>query len=139
MLKAYEFRIYPTQEQEQFLLKTNGLCRLYWNTCLAEKEKDHKLKIESAKVIFSKFKPEAAEWIKEIDSTSLAGEWNAIASAFSSFFKSIKGERKSKVNKPKFKSRKTSPVAITWSSMAKPRILKNGYLFLTKKIETYKR
>ena len=27
MLKAYEFRIFPAKEQEQFLLKTNGLCR----------------------------------------------------------------------------------------------------------------
>ena len=25
MLKAYEFRIYPTQEQQDFLLKTAGL------------------------------------------------------------------------------------------------------------------
>lgn len=38
MLKAYEFRIFPTKEQEQFLLKTNGLCRLYWNTALARKQ-----------------------------------------------------------------------------------------------------
>lgn len=38
MLKAYEFRIFPTKEQEQFLLKTNGLCRLYWNTTLARKK-----------------------------------------------------------------------------------------------------
>lgn len=38
MLKAYEFRIFPTKEQEQFLLKTNGLCRLYWNTTLAKKQ-----------------------------------------------------------------------------------------------------
>lgn len=29
MLKAYEFRIYPTQEQEQFLYKTAGLTRLF--------------------------------------------------------------------------------------------------------------
>ena len=39
MVKTYEFRIFPTKEQEQFLLKTNGLCRLYWNTSLARKQK----------------------------------------------------------------------------------------------------
>lgn len=38
MLKAYEFRIYPTKEQEQMFLKANGLCRLYWNTALARKQ-----------------------------------------------------------------------------------------------------
>lgn len=134
MLKAYEYRIYPTKEQEQFLLKTNGLCRLYWNTCLAEKQFDHSLKIESAKAMFEKFKPEAVEWCKEIDSTALAAEWNDITSTFNNFFKSIKGERKQRVGAPKFKSRKTAKVAITWTSMAKPKILKNGYLFLTKKL-----
>ncbi|MDR0785520.1 MAG: transposase [Treponema sp.] len=34
MLKAYEYRIYPTPEQEVFLKKTLGLCRLYWNVAL---------------------------------------------------------------------------------------------------------
>ena len=88
MLKAYEYRIFPTKDQEQFLLKTNGLCRLYWNTCLAKKQEDHKWKIGSAKVVFEELKPEAIDWCKEIDSTSLAAEWSEITSAFNNFFKS---------------------------------------------------
>ena len=40
MLKAYEFRIYPTKEQEQFLIKTAGLTRLFFGICnLQEKKK----------------------------------------------------------------------------------------------------
>ena len=31
MLKAYEYRIYPTSQQEEIFNKTLGLCRLYWN------------------------------------------------------------------------------------------------------------
>lgn len=38
MKKAYEFRIYPSLEQEKQFKKANGLCRLYWNTVLAQKK-----------------------------------------------------------------------------------------------------
>lgn len=133
MLKAYEYRIFPTKEQEQFLLKTNGLCRLYWNTCLAKKQEDHKWKIGSAKVVFEELKPEAVDWCKEIDSTSLAAEWSEVTSAFNNFFKSVKGERKGRVGSPKFKSKKTSKVSINWTSMAKPKFT-NGKLLITKKL-----
>lgn len=133
MFKAYEFRIFPTLEQEQFLLKTNGLCRLYWNTCLGEKQNNHLFKIGSAKVVFGQLKPEALEWCKEIDSTALAAEWNDITSAFNNFFKSCRGQRKLRVNAPKFKSKKTAKVSISWTSMAKPKFV-NGKLFITKKL-----
>lgn len=138
MLKAYEFRIHPTKEQEQFLLKTNGLCRLYWNTVLARKKEafknGEKWSIGSAKRVFEECRPEAVEWCKEIDSHTLSAEWKVITSAFNGFFESRRGQRKLMVSEPRFKSRKRSQVAITWNSMAKPKILKNGYLFITRKL-----
>ena len=138
MLSAYEYRIYPTKEQEQFLLKTNGLGRLYWNLSLAKKqeafENNEKWNIGSYKAVFTELKPEAVEWCKEVDSAALAAYWNDITSAFNNFFKSCRGQRKLRVAAPKFKSRKTSKVSITWTSAAQPKILKNGYLFLTKKL-----
>ena len=138
MLKAYEFRIYPTKEQEQLFLKANGLCRLYWNTALARKqeayENNEKWNIGSAKTVFTECKPEALEWIKEIDSTILAAEWNDICSAFNNFFKSCRGQRKLRVNAPRFKSKKRSQVAISFTSQNTPKILKNSYLFLTRRI-----
>lgn len=116
MLKAYKFRIYPTLEQKQMFLQANGLCRLYWNTTLAKKqeeyEKGNNWKIGSAKQVFEECKPEALEWMKEIDSTILAAEWSNITNSFSNFFNSCSGKRKGKfVNPPKFKSRKTSKVS----------------------------
>lgn len=138
MLSAFEYRIYPTKEQEQFLLKTNGLGRLYWNLSLAKKqeafENNEKWNIGSYKAVFTELKPEAVEWCKEVDSTALAAYWNDITSAFNNFFKSCRGQRKLRVEAPSFKSRKTSKVSITWTSAAQPKILKNGYLFLTKKL-----
>ena len=138
MLKAYEFRIYPTQEQQDFLLKTAGLGRLFWNLSLARKqeafEAGKQVKLLTAKQLFSEIKPEALEWIKEIDSSTLAAKYMDICSAFNNFFKSCKGQRKLRVGKPKFESKKYTPVAITWSSAQPPRILKNGYLFITRKL-----
>ena len=138
MLKAYEFRIYPTKEQEQLFLKANGLCRLYWNTALARKqeayENNEKWNIGSAKTVFTECKPEALEWIKEVDSTILAAEWNDICAAFNNFFKSCRGQRKLRVNAPRFKSKKHSQVAISFTSQNTPKILKNSYLFLTRRI-----
>src|SRR5574344_239245 len=99
-----------------------------------EFEKGNNWKIGSFKQVFEKEKPEALTWVEDVDSTILAAEWNDITSAFNAFFKSCKGQRNLKVGKPNFKSKKTSPVSITWTSMAKPRILRNGYLFLTKKL-----
>ena len=138
MLKAYEYRIYPTKEQERFLLKTNGLGRLYWNLSLARKQEAYQngqsCKILTAKQLFTELKPEAVEWMKEVDSTPFAAKYIDITSAFNNFFKSCRGQRKLRVAAPKFKSRKTSKVSVTLTSAAQPKILKNGYLFLTRKL-----
>lgn len=65
MLKAYEFRIYPTLEQEQFLIKTAGLTRLFWNMQLTRKEEAYqngkKCKLLTAKQLFKELKPEAVQ------------------------------------------------------------------------------
>ena len=138
MLKAYEFRIYPTQEQQDFLLKTAGLGRLFWNLSLARKqeafENGKQVKLLTAKQLFSEIKPEALEWMKEIDSSTLAAKYMDICSAFNNFFKSCRGQRKLRVGKPKFESKKYTPIAITWSSAQPPKILKNGYLSITRKL-----
>jgi len=36
-LKAYKYRIYPTDEQVVFFAKTFGCCRFVWNKILEEK------------------------------------------------------------------------------------------------------
>ena len=134
MLKAYKYRIYPTQDQELFLRKELGLKRLYWNISLANKQADHSYKLSSYKETFSKYKPEALEWCKEIDSTAMADVWNDITQAFRNFFDSCKGNRKGKfVKPPKFKSKKTMKESIGYTSMAKPKFV-NGKLFITRKL-----
>lgn len=134
MLKAYKYRIYPTAEQETFLQKELGLKRLYWNISLANKNADHSYKLTSYKETFSKYKPEALEWCKEIDSTAMADVWNDLTQAFRNFFASCNGTRKGKfVKPPKFKSKKNMKESIGYTSMAKPKFV-NGKLFITRKL-----
>ena len=40
MLKAYQYRIYPNQEQKELLEKTFGCCRFVYNFCRAEQKKE---------------------------------------------------------------------------------------------------
>ena len=138
MKKAYEFRIYPSLEQEEQFKKANGLCRLYWNTVFAQKkeawEKTEKYSIGTINKTFEKIKPEVLEWAKEVDSTIFAAEWKIITSAFNNYFKAKSGKLTHYVGEPKFKSKKKDKISITFTSQNKPRILKNGYLFLTRKL-----
>ena len=138
MKKAYEFRIYPSLEQEEQFKKANGLCRLYWNTVLAQKKEAWKNKekysIGTINKTFEKDRPEVLEWAKEIDSTIFAAEWKIITSAFNNYFKAKSGKLTHYVGEPKFKNKKKDKISITFTSQNKPRILKNSYLFLTRKL-----
>ena len=86
------------------------------------------------KQLFAELKPEAIDWVKEVDSSPFAAKYMDISSAFNNFYNSCKGKRKLRVGKPKFESKKYTPISITWTSMQPPRILKNGYLFITRKL-----
>ena len=134
MMKAYKYRIFPTSQQETFLMKELGLKRLYWNISLANKNADHNYKLTSYKETFQKYKPEALDWCKEIDSTAMADVWNDLTQAFRNFYQSCNGTRKGKfVKPPKFKSKKNMKESIGYTSMAKPKFV-NGKLFITRKL-----
>ena len=109
MNKTYEYRIYPTADQVSIFNKTLGLCRLYYNLVVANKNKDHSMLIEGYKPTFTKFKPEALKWIKEVDAMPLGQIWKDVRGAYTNFFASIKGDYKGKpIQPPKFKSKKNN-------------------------------
>lgn len=54
MLKAYEYRIYPNSQQEELFNQTLGLCRLYWNTIVFNKNQNHNILIQGYKPISQK-------------------------------------------------------------------------------------
>ena len=135
MIKAYEYRIYPTPQQEELFNQTLGLCRLYWNIVVFNKNQNHDMLIEGYKPTFQKYKPEALEWIKNVDSVPLGQMWSDVRAAYTNFFKSCKGERKGKFsNPPRFKSKKNPKDSFKYVCQSKLiKINKNG-LFISRRI-----
>lgn len=103
-LKAYKFRIYPTEEQEIFFAKTFGCVRKVYNLMLDERMKNY----EESKLDVSKKQkfPTPAKYktefpfLKEVDSLALANAQRNLEKAYKNFF------RDQSVGFPRFKSKK---------------------------------
>lgn len=134
MLKAYEYRIYPNSQQDEIFNQTLGLCRLYWNTVVFNKNQNHSMPIQGYKPTFEKFKPEALDWVKDVDTVPLSQMWSDVRAAYTNFFKSCKGQRKGKfVNPPKFKSKKNPKDSFRYSMTCSPKITEKG-LYVTRRL-----
>jgi transposase, IS605 OrfB family, central region len=103
-LKAYKFRIYPTEEQEVFFAKSFGCVRKVYNLMLDDRMKNYEeSKNDSSKQM--KF-PTPAQYkkdfpfLKEVDSLALANAQLNLDKAYKNFF------RDKSVGFPRFKSKK---------------------------------
>jgi len=99
MNKAFKYRIYPNQEQQVLLNKTFGCTRFIWNQMLNDKKEYHEEHKKSLKVTPASYKKEY-EWLKEVDSLSLANVQLQQEQAYKNFFKNP-----SHFEPPKFKSK----------------------------------
>lgn len=103
MLKAYKYRIYPSEEQEIQLAKTFGCCRFVYNQTLAyrkdayEKEKNSISKTDCNNYCNRELK-KVYKWLKEVDKFALTNAIYHMDSAYKKFFKEHAGY-------PKFKSK----------------------------------
>ena len=106
MLRAYKYRIYPTQEQKVLLAKTFGCCRFVYNWALNLKieayrqEKKSIGNIELTNRMKSELKAEH-EWLGEVNSQALQSSLRNLDTAYKNFFRNTKA-----VGFPRFKSRK---------------------------------
>lgn len=103
-LKAYKFRIYPTEEQEIFFAKTFGCVRKVYNLMLNDRKKAYEevKNNPSKKMTFptpAKYKEEFP-FLKEVDSLALANAQLHLDKAYKNFF------RNKSVGFPRFKSKK---------------------------------
>ena len=103
-LKAYKFRIYPTEEQEIFFAKSFGCVRKVYNLMLDDRKKAYEeVKNDSSKKMTfptpAKYKKEFP-FLKEIDSLALANAQLNLDKAYKNFF------RDKTVGFPRFKSKK---------------------------------
>ena len=102
-LKAYKYRIYPTEEQKIFISKTFGCVRLVYNLMLNDRIKSYEENKEDIKKIKyptpTKYKKDF-EFLKEVDSLALANAQLNLDKAYKNFF------RDKTIGFPKFKSKK---------------------------------
>ena len=140
-IMSYEFRIYPTQEQEEQLFKTIGCARLTYNLFLDSYNKlyaDYKNGILTEKgykeakkgLLVSTFKKdENYAFLKEVDSIALGYSYRHTTQALSNFYKGH-------ANFPNFKSKSKSKWSYTTCRASKNaknlRLEKGGWLVLPK-------
>ena len=107
-MKAYKFRIYPSEVQKQLIEKSFGCSRFIYNNMLAlqiktyEEEGKSYSKYDLVKMI-PKLKKEY-EWLKEVDSTCLQATIDDLDSAYQNFFREIK--KGNNQGFPKFKTKR---------------------------------
>lgn len=97
--KSFKYRLYPNKEQKELFEKTFGCCRFIYNKMLEDKISYYKETESMLKNTPAQYKQEY-EFLKEVDSLSLANEQMHLQSAFNNFF------RDKKIGFPKFKSKK---------------------------------
>ena len=106
MLRAYKYRIYPTDDQKVLLAKTFGCCRFVYNWALNMKieayrqEKKSIGNVELTNRMKSELKSEH-EWLAEVNSQSLQSALRNLDTAYRNFFRDAHA-----VGFPRFKSRK---------------------------------
>ena len=130
MLKAYKFRIYPTEEQKIFFIKTFGCVRFVYNKMLADRISSYK---ESRASIDKSVKyPTPAQYkkdfpfLKDVDSLALANAQLNLNKAYKNFF------RDKSVGFPKFKSKKGNFHSYTTNNQKGTVAIKDGYIKIPK-------
>jgi putative transposase len=99
-LKAFKYRIYPTDAQVVFFAKTFGCCRFVWNKMLDEKQQAYKKKERISRPTPAEYKEEFP-FLKEVDSFALCNVQLQLEKAFKNHFKNRK-----QFKLPKFKKKR---------------------------------
>ena len=106
MLRAYKYRIYPTDDQKVLLAKTFGCCRFVYNWALNLKIEVYKQEKKSVayKEVQDRMVNELKkgnQWLTEVNSQALLNSIRNLDTAYKNFFRDTHA-----VGFPRFKSRK---------------------------------
>ena len=117
ILKGYQFRLYPSDEQKKLINQTIGCVRFIYNHFLEERINEYK-KTGISKTCYEQIKeiPELYKdypWLKEVDSCSLRNSAFNLEDAYHRFFSKTKGFPKFK-NKDIGNSYKTNNIKSTY-------------------------
>ena len=126
-LKAYKYRIYPTDSQVVFFAKTFGCCRFVWNKMLDKKLQAYKKKERIPGVTPAKYKDEFP-FLKEVDSRALCNVQLQLEKAFKDHFRNRK-----QFKLPKFKKKREKQSYTTNNVHNSIRVdFEKGLLYLPK-------
>ena len=106
-LKAYKYRIYPTDAQVVFFAKTFGCCRFVWNKMLDEKLQAYKKRERIPQDTPAKYKEEFP-FLKEVDSFALCNVQLQLEKAFKDHFRNRKQFKLTKFKKKRDKQSYTT-------------------------------
>ncbi len=126
--KAYKFRFYPTQSQENLLRRTLGCVRLVYNKALAARtqawyEQKQRVSYKQTSAMLTKWKKqEDLDFLTEVSSVPLQQGLRHLQSAFTNFFSG-------RTKYPNFKKKRNGGSAEFTSSAFK---WKDGQLYLAK-------
>lgn len=130
MLKAYKYRIYPNEEQINYLQKTFGCTRFIYNQMLADRIKSYEenkdLDIKIIKYPTPTQYKKEYEWLKEVDSLALANAQMNLDKAYKNFF------RDKSVGFPKFKSKKDNHKSYTTNNQNGTIYIENNRIKIPK-------
>ncbi len=124
-LKAYKYRIYPSDEQVVFFNKTFGCCRFLWNKMLEEKLNAYKKKERIPDTGLATYRRKFP-FLREADRFALIAVRHNIVNAFRNHFKNPKQFKLPKLKKKRDKQ------SYTTFNVKKPIIVdfKRGLLYL---------
>ena len=109
MKARYQYRFYPTIQQQQSLAQLFGCVRVVWNDALAICKQAEKLPSNNdlqKLVITQAKKTTEREWLSDVSSVPLQQSVADLGIAYKNFFDSLKGKRKGKkVGTPRFKKK----------------------------------
>lgn len=132
--KGFQYRIYPTIEQQNYFNQMFGACRWIWNHMLENKISYYEQEKKSLSNTPAKYKKDN-QWLKELDSYAFANVQLDLQKAFNNFFKNKKfGFPKFKSKKKEKKSYKTNYISeftsnyIKLSKIGKIKIIKHREL-----------
>jgi putative transposase len=95
LMKTYQYRLYPTKEQQRLLSRQLEECRWLWNTLLAERkqaweERREQLDYYEQKAELPSLKAEARPTLSEVHSQVLQDVVLRLKKAFDAFFRRLK-------------------------------------------------
>ena len=127
MLRAYKYRIYPTEEQKQFIRQNVGGNRWFYNYALDKIKKHYEetnehlsAQYQVARDLPILKKSEETSWLKDIDAKSLIWTSTYLDTAYKNFFRACKNRRNGSIDnggEPSFKKKSYSGSYTTYQGI----------------------